>query len=124
MIEMLNKQFSESRAVMNSNPSIQAETHVTRPAKFNLIFCPTFNHTGGTSLINPGFIRSLLSAVGIMLFLTLLLGGLAGCENTQQTLPPVAETGYPDLRNAHDPKLQKAMDAALGSSHPEIWPGV
>ena len=35
-----------------------------------------------------------------------------------------AESGYPDLRNAHDPELQKAKDKALGPSHPEFWDGV
>ena len=35
-----------------------------------------------------------------------------------------AELTYPDLRDAHDPKLQKAMDKALGPSHPEFWSGV
>ena len=35
-----------------------------------------------------------------------------------------AESAFPDLRNHHDPKLQKAMDAALGPSHPEFWSGV
>jgi hypothetical protein len=34
------------------------------------------------------------------------------------------ESGYPDLRNAHDPELQKAKDKALGPSHPEFWDGV
>ena len=36
----------------------------------------------------------------------------------------LAETGYPDLRNVHDPQLQKALDNALGPSHPEFWDGV
>ena len=35
-----------------------------------------------------------------------------------------AEPSYPDLRDAHDPELQKAMDKALGSSYPEFRPGV
>lgn len=35
-----------------------------------------------------------------------------------------AESGYPDLRDAHDLELQKAMDKALGPSHPEFWSGV
>ena len=35
-----------------------------------------------------------------------------------------AESAYPDLRDTHDPELQKAMDAALGPSHPEFWSGV
>ena len=35
-----------------------------------------------------------------------------------------AESGYPDLRDAHDPELQKAMDKALGPAHPEFWDGV
>jgi beta-lactamase class A len=35
-----------------------------------------------------------------------------------------AESTYPDLRDAHDPQLQKAIDAALGPSHPEFWSGV
>ena len=35
-----------------------------------------------------------------------------------------AESTYPDLRDAHDPELQKAMDNALGPSHPEFWSGV
>lgn len=35
-----------------------------------------------------------------------------------------AESGYPDLRDAHDPELQKAMDKALGPHHPEFWDGV
>jgi beta-lactamase class A len=35
-----------------------------------------------------------------------------------------AKSAFPDLRGAHDPKLQKAMDAALGPSHPEFWSGV
>jgi beta-lactamase class A len=47
-------------------------------------------------------------------------------------LPPVllapsparAETTYPDLRDSHDPVLQKAMDNALGPSHPKFWSGV
>ena len=34
------------------------------------------------------------------------------------------DTNYPDLRDAHDPELQKAMDKALGPSHPEFWNGV
>ena len=35
-----------------------------------------------------------------------------------------AGSGYPDLRDAHDPELQKAMDKALGPHHPEFWSGV
>lgn len=35
-----------------------------------------------------------------------------------------AENDYPDLRDAHNPELQKALDKALGSSHPEFWDGV
>ena len=35
-----------------------------------------------------------------------------------------AESTYPDLRDAHDLELQKAMDTALGPSHPEFWSGV
>ena len=35
-----------------------------------------------------------------------------------------AESGYPDLRDSHNPVLQKALDKALGPSHPEFWSGV
>jgi beta-lactamase class A len=35
-----------------------------------------------------------------------------------------ADSNYPDLRDSHDPALQKAMDKALGPSHPEFWSGV
>jgi len=35
-----------------------------------------------------------------------------------------AEASYPDLRDAHDPELQKAMNKALGPSHTEFWSGV
>ena len=35
-----------------------------------------------------------------------------------------AESNYPDLRRSHDPELQKALDKALGPSHPEFWSGV
>ena len=59
----------------------------------------------------------------MMVFLALLLGGLAGCVQTRQ-IRPAAEASYPDLRDAHDPELQKAMDAALGSRYPNFWPGV
>ena len=31
-----------------------------------------------------------------------------------------ADSAYPDLRDAHDPELQKAMDKALGPHHPEF----
>jgi beta-lactamase class A len=39
-------------------------------------------------------------------------------------IPAWAEPKYPDLRDSHDSALQKAMDNALGSSHPEFWSGV
>ena len=35
-----------------------------------------------------------------------------------------SKTKYPDLRDTHNPELQKALDKALGSSHPEFWDGV
>ncbi len=38
--------------------------------------------------------------------------------------PAGAEPEYPDLRDSHNPELQKAMDKALGPSHPKFWSGV
>jgi len=35
-----------------------------------------------------------------------------------------AESSYPDLRNSHDPGLQKELDNALGGNHPLFWEGV
>ena len=35
-----------------------------------------------------------------------------------------AESPFPDLRDCHNPELQKAMDKALGPNHPEFWDGV
>jgi beta-lactamase class A len=119
MIEILKYPFGRSRAQMNSYSSIQAQTLAARSAKFNLIFRYFLGDTGGTSLQIPGFIGSLQNTVGIMLLLAFLLGGLAGCEVKRRTPPPpAAEARFPDLRDAHDPKLQKVIDAALVSRYP------
>ena len=113
MIEIFKKRFSESLVEMNSNPSIQAETLVMRSAKFDMISRNQFIETGFTSFLNPGFIRSLIGAVCLMLFLAISVVRI-----------DAAESNYPDLRDAHDPQLQKALDAALSPSFPDFWSGV
>jgi hypothetical protein len=72
---------------MNSNPSYQAEALVTRLAKFNMIFRNKFIETGFTSFLNSGFVRSLIGAVCLMLFLAISGGRIDAAEST-----------YPDLR--------------------------
>jgi hypothetical protein len=51
-----------------------------------------------------------------------------GGEHVKVEFPAPADVDpaywNPDLRDVHDPELQKALDAALGSSHPEFWSGV
>lgn len=59
------------------------------------------------------FIKVLNYAICFFLSTVLLASG-----------PAWADSKYPDLRDSHDPVLQKAMDNALGPSHPEFWSGV
>ncbi|MEJ2285929.1 MAG: hypothetical protein P8X85_20330, partial [Desulfobacterales bacterium] len=76
-------------------------------------FCNNLYSSRFTYLYRQGFIGKLSCAVCLVLSLVLFSADFASAEST-----------YPDLRNAHDSELQKAMDKALGSSHPEFWSGV
>ena len=95
-------------AEKNSDPSIQDQTCVVRSFESNIVYT-----SGFTYLWRHGFIRMLLCSVCLMFFLIAFGARVV-----------TAESAYPDLRDAHDPELQKAMDTALGPSHPEFWSGV
>ena len=57
--------------------------------------------------------RTLLGTICLLFFLIIFGPKVAA-----------AESSFPDLWDSHDPELQKAMDAALGTSHPKFWTGV
>ena len=113
MIEILKNQFIDSPAEMNSGPLIQAVALGAHSPKFNMISRNYFCRSCFTSFRHSGIIRSLQFSVCLMFFL-IIFGANVAC----------AESTYPDLRDAYDPELQKAMDVALVPSHPEFWPGV
>jgi beta-lactamase class A len=107
------KQFIESLVEMKSDPSTQTQASVARSRRFNMVFCHNFNNSGFTCLWRQGFIWTLSCAVCLVLSLVLFGANFAS-----------AESSYPDLREAHDPELQKAMDKVLGPSHSEFWNGM
>ena len=113
MSEIRNKQFIESLVKIESGPSILAQASVALSCRFNMESWNNLNKSGFTYLWRQGFIRTLSCAVYLVLSLALFGANVA-----------YAESPYPDLRNAHDLELQKAMDKTLGSSHPEFWDGV
>ena len=113
MIEIWNKKFIKSPFEMKYIPSTRPEASVPPLPGFNMVFYNNFNKLGFTGLWRHGLISKLICAVCLVLVLVLF-----------RTQDASAESTYPDLRDAHDPELQKAMDKALGSSHPEFWSGV
>ena len=113
MVKILQNEFIANAVEMNSNPSIQADVILAQWPKSNLISRNNLADARVRFLRPPGLVRSLLYSACLVLFLVTAAARVATAEST-----------YPDLREAHDPELQKAMDAALGSSHPEFWSGV
>ena len=78
-----------------------------------MIFCNNLTNSGSTYLWRHRFTGILFCAVFLMLFLVPFEAEVAS-----------ADSAYPDLRDTHDPELQRAIDTALGPSHPEFWAGV
>ena len=113
MSKIRNKRFFESLIEIKSEPSTQTQAPVARSHGFNMVFYNHFNNSSFTYLWRRGCIWTLSCAVCLVLSLVLFGAKFASAEST-----------YPDLRNAHDPELQKAMDKALGSSHSKFWSGV
>jgi len=109
MIEILNKRFIESLVGMKSDPAIRALASVAHSPGLNKVFCNHLYNSGFTYLYSRGFIGTLFCSVCLLLFLVLCGGKVASAEPT-----------YPDLRDAHDPELQEAMDSALGASYSEF----
>ena len=113
MIKKLNRQLTYNLNETNPDPSIQAQAFVALPPESDRICCNNLDISGFTYRWRYGSIRTLLYTACLMFFLTIFGAKVASAEST-----------YPDLRDAHDPVLQKAIDAALGPSHPEFWSGV
>ena len=113
MIEILNKKGINNLVEKNSNPSIQAQVFAARSPEYNMIFRKILNNPGFIYPWRHGFIGTLFCILCLMFFLIFFDVKIASTESS-----------YPDLRDAHDPELQKAMDAALGPRHPEFWSGV
>ena len=100
MVEILKKQFIDSLVELNPHPSIQTQAFVARSHESNMIFCNNFSYSGFTSPWRHECIRTLMYTVCLMCFLTIFGAKIASAEST-----------YPYLRDAHDPELQKAIDA-------------
>ena len=113
MIKKMNRQLIYNLDETNPDPSIQAQAFVALPPESDRICCNNFYISGLTCRWRHGSIRTLLYTACLMFFLTIFGAEVSSAEST-----------YPDLRDAHDPVLQKAIDAALGPSHPEFWSGV
>ena len=99
-----------------SEPAMLTQAHAFSSPSFQ------FNGVFPKSLSNDTYCnywrhQSIVRFVGYLICLTIFF---LLCNS----IAVHAESAYPDLRDSHDPALQKALDKALGPSHPEFWSGV
>lgn len=111
MYNSRNQQFIESHAKNEFAQIISAPTSGSFSSEYNRATLYNLYNSGIAYNRRQSILYSLIYAV--CLAISLVLFGINGAY---------AEPAYPDLRDAHDPQLQKALDKALDG--PLFWEGV
>ena len=111
MRDMGNQQFNAIFVQTEVDPPIQAQASAALSGRFNLLGRISRYRLGCTRLRHRRNISALLYATCLFLSLELFSGNAA-----------LGQSPYPDLRDAHSPVLQKALDKAL--DNPVFWYGV
>jgi beta-lactamase class A len=111
MRDMRNQQFNTILVQTEVGPPIQARASAALSCRFNLPDRISQYRPGCTRLQHRKIISALLYATCLFVFLELFSGNAA-----------LGQSPYPDLRDAHSPVLQKALDKAL--DNPVFWSGV
>ncbi len=108
---MGNQEFNAIFVQTEVDPPIQAQASAALSCRFNMLCRISQSRLCCSWLRYRKIIRALLYATCLLISLELFSGHAA-----------FGQSPYPNLRDAHSPELQKALDKAL--DHPIFWSGV